>query len=319
MLALLMACAGLSARPQLQEPPAATAVDGVSEQKKLYADAHPYLNELLPKLKKMLPVLDGVKPVANQDQLPDILAKVGARAEELLHKVPNLVSDEEVREVIGVESRKNSTYFGLNSGSGAGHLFIMQSAKEQKFNFIILSHPSELGGSKLVEYRVTRDGTPIPEGTTGPQFQGFVSTWIVFSPRNQRESRFRLLGEQKIDGHKTFAVAFAQIPGSVGYPGNILIDNRLTPLLLQGIAWVDQTDFRIVRLRTDILAPQPQIGLEKEAVNILFGKVHIEKLDLELWLPQEADAVMEAKGMLVQEGHKYSKYRLYAANSKIIY
>jgi hypothetical protein len=319
LIALLAMCAVPSAWPQTQEPPSAKADEGMIEQKKLYADSHPYLDELLPKLKKMLPILDGMKPVPTQDQLPDILAKVGARAEELLHKVPNLVSDEEVREVIGVESRKNSTYFGLNSGSGTNHLFIMQSAKEQKFNFIILSHPSEAGGAKLQEYRISRDGKPIPEGTAGPQFQGFVSTWIVFSPRNQRESHFRLLGEQKVDGYKTFVVAFAQIPGSVGYPGNILIDNRPTPLLLQGIAWVDQSDFRIVRLRTDILAPQPQIGLEKQAVNIRFGNVHIEKLDLELWLPQEADAVMEAKGMLVQEGHKYSKYRLYAANSKIIY
>ncbi len=90
-------------------------------------------------------------------------------------------------------------------------------------------------------------------------------------------------------------------------------------MLLQGVAWVDEEDFRIRRLRTDILAPQPEIDLEKQSVNIQFGKVHIAEIKLELWLPQEVEAEMQAMGSFVQEKHHYSKYRLYSAKSKIIY
>jgi hypothetical protein len=32
---------------------------------------------------------------------------------------------------------------------------------------------------------------------------------------------------------------------------------------VQGIAWIDQKDFRIVRMLTDLLAPQPQVGYDK--------------------------------------------------------
>jgi len=89
-------------------------------------------------------------------------------------------------------------------------------------------------------------------------------------------------------------------------------------MLLQGIAWIDQTDFRIVRLRTDLLAPQPEIEYQKQTANIVFGPAHIAALDLVLWLPQAVDAEMEASGQYLQEQHLYSKYRLYQSKSKII-
>ena len=93
------------------------------------------------------------------------------------------------------------------------------------------------------------------------------------------ESRFRYLGQQRTDGHSTFVVGFAQIPGSVVSPGAILTDRESLPMLLQGITWIDQADFRIVRLRTDLLAPQPEISLERQTAYILFGPVHIATLD----------------------------------------
>jgi hypothetical protein len=37
-----------------------------------------------------------------------------------------------------------------------------------------------------------------------------------------------------------------------------------------------------------------------------------------LWLPQAVHVEMEARGRIVQEQHKYSKYRLYKAQSKMV-
>jgi hypothetical protein len=50
------------------------------------------------------------------------------------------------------------------------------------------------------------------------------------------ESRFRQLGQQKTDGHNTFVIGFAQIPGSIELPGKILTGKGSVPVLLQGIA-----------------------------------------------------------------------------------
>ena len=89
-------------------------------------------------------------------------------------------------------------------------------------------------------------------------------------------------------------------------------------MILQGIAWVDQADFRIVRLRTDLLAPSPKFSIDKQTADILFGAVHIAGIDSDLWLPQVVQVEAKSRGQAVQEEHKYSKYRRYQAKSKII-
>ncbi len=318
-LLLLTVGAGLCARPQTPQSPSPSADQVKMEERKFYADVHPYLDESFPKLRKMVPDLQSLKPASGQDQLANLLAAVGTKSDELLNKVPNLISDERVDQTQWTEPRDgNPGCFGLACPANINGAFKKQSEKQQTFNFIILNHPAQGGRPMLEEYRISRDGKPHPEATDAPQFRGFVSTWIVFSPLNQKESSFRYLGEQKIDGRNAFVIAFAQIPGSVAYPGRILTEKESIPMLLQGVVWVDPSDFRILRLRTDILAPQPEIDLEKQSVNIRFGRARIAKIDSELWLPQEVDAEMQARGRLVQERHHYSRYRLYQAKSRII-
>jgi hypothetical protein len=317
-LLVLTVGAVLSARPQTSQSLSPSADQIKMEERKFYADAHPYLDEPLPKLRKMVPDLQSLKPASSQDQLAGLLAAVGTKSDELLHKVPNLISDERVDQTQWTEPRDgNPGCFRLACNNINGSLK-KQSEKQQTFNFIILSHPAQGGRPMLEEYRTSRDGKPLPQGTDAPQFRGFVSTWVVFSPLNQKESSFRYLGEQKIDGHNAFVIAFAQTPGLVAYAGRILTEKESIPMLLQGIVWVDPSDFRILRLRTDILTPQPEIDLEKQSVNIRFGRARIAEIDLELWLPQEVDAEMQARGQLIQERHHYSRYRLYQAKSRII-
>ena len=284
-----------------------------TEAERLYAGAQPYMDEPLPKLKKAVHELKGLEPAPSQEQLSGLLAKVGAKADELTKKVPNLISDEEVS-----ESQWDAAEPDMVPGCDHGCLTEgSHSHRDQSFSYLILTHLTQ-SGQKLDEYRTGRNGRPISEVTGAPSFQGFVSAWIVFSSVNQVESRFRYLGQQQTSGHNTYVIGFAQIPGSVKFPGSILTSRGPVPMLLQGVAWIDQSDLRIVRMRTDLLAPLPEIQHQRQTANILFGAVHIANLESELWLPQEVDAEMEAKGQFLQEKHKYSKYRVYQVNSRII-
>jgi hypothetical protein len=90
------------------------------------------------------------------------------------------------------------------------------------------------------------------------------------------------------------------------------------PTLLQGIAWIDQSDFRIVQLRTDLLAPRPDSQLLAQTTSIVFGPVHIASHDEELWLPRSVDAEMEANGQILDEQHEYSRRRLFQTESRIV-
>jgi hypothetical protein len=285
-----------------------------AEAAKLYAGARPYMDDPLPELKKTVHELAGLRPAPSQEPLSDLLAKVGAEADELVHKVPNLISDEAVSEAQWPASEE------LMVPSCADNCFGTErgSQRDRAFNYLILVHPAQGRQLILSEYRTTRNGKPVLQAAGEPNFQGFVSAWVVFSSPNLVESRFRYLGQQQMGAHSTCVIGFAQIPGSTESPSRIQAGSDSIPMLLQGIAWVDQSDFRIVRLRTDLLAPQPEIQVRKQTANILFGPVHIAQFDSELWLPQAVNLEMEARGQFFQEQHKYSKYRLYRAKSRIV-
>jgi hypothetical protein len=311
-------CDVQTASPQVQQSLSQPSDEIKAAMAKLYADAHPYMNEPLPELKKDVRELAGLKPAPSQGQPSDgqpsdLLAKIGAKADELLQKVPDLISDESVSQVQyaasqGIAPGCSGTEC-LATGRGSGF--------DQGFSYLILTHPAPDGRLVLQEYRTSKKGKPV-QGAGAPNFQGFISSWIVFSSPNQVESHYRYLGQQQTDGHNTFVVGFAQIPGSVASPGIILSDRESVPMLFQGIAWVDQSDFRIVRLRTDLLAPQPEISVQKQTANILFGPVQIPTLSITLWLPRAVQVEMETRDQILREEHKYSKYRLYQAKSKLV-
>ncbi len=307
----LMVAAVISAFCQQQAP--STDEGTKTEAVQLYAGAHPYIDESVPDLKKSGRELAGLKPDPSQLPLSELLTKVGAKADQLLQQIPDLISDEVVSQMQYSMSEIVPGCVGTVCG-GVGKTF----SRDQTFNYLILTHPAHDGRLVLQEYRMSRKGNPVQQADGEPIFQGFISAWIVFSSKNQVESRFRYLGQQQTDGYSTFVIGFAQIPSLVESPGLMMTGREAAPMLLQGIAWIDQSNFRIVRLRTDLLAPQPEIQVHKQMANILFGPARIAGLDLELWLPQAVHVEMEARGQFFQEQHKYSKYRLYQVKSKIM-
>ena len=319
---LLFLAIGIATPALPQAQPTSTDADLKAEAMKLYADAHPYLDEPEPAIEKIVPELRGLEPASSQDQLSTVLAGVGADVKELLLEVPNLISKETVTE--SVSGQISAATLAVNPSPHPGEVnrtmtAMVAQAEVHTFNYIVLVH--ETGHERMLEeYRTDRKGKPVSQGLGAPNSIGFVSLWVAFSPSNRDKSKFRYLGQQKIGGHTTFVVAFAQTPGAESHPGGeiSLPQGGTIPLLHQGVAWIDESDFRILRLRTDLLAPQPQVGLKQLTAMIQFGSVGIAKLGAQLWLPREVKLNIEANGQVIHELHQYSQYRLYKAKSKIV-
>ena len=92
----------------------------------------------------------------------------------------------------------------------------------------------------------------------------------------------------------------------------------LVTVLFQGIAWVDASDFRLVRMREDLLAPRADLHLSQLTTTIHFSEVQIPKAATSLWLPKEVAISWEYKGLAVEQRHLYSDFRLYEVHSKIV-
>jgi len=148
--------------------------------------------------------------------------------------------------------------------------------------------------------------------------QGFANMWIYFDPLNQPESSFRFLGQQRMSGHNTLVLAFSQKPGSVQSPAMFRFENKTLPIFMQGVAWVDASEFKIVRLRTDLLFTIDVLDVRQLTADVEFAQTRIAELTLPLWLPRQVSVTWNLGGQMIREQHQYSDYRLFRTHSKIL-
>jgi hypothetical protein len=279
--------------------------------RRVWANATTYVDLPMADVLAAVPELKGLTEEGSRPDLNSLLDSVGKSCLELMRHTPNVASREE---------QITSQHTASRISQGALVAAIPEATHEkQTFGYLLLNRITE-DGSELREYRTDKNGRAITYSgsKTGQVTEGFASEWLRLFPGNQGQSRFRYLGRQEIDGRKTLVIAFAEIPDKVRFPTEFSFDGTRLTLLFQGIAWVDATDFRIVRIREDLLAPRPDVHLKQMTISIRFGDARIAKAATSLWLPEEADVAWEYKGTAVEQRHVYSDFRLYAVHSKIV-
>jgi hypothetical protein len=270
-------------------------------------------------LQLAVPELKGLKTAPNQKKLAAVLDKVGAKTLEIARNTPNLISRESVTEgLLGTgETHRDYDYLILTRSEGNVADFkefrvdLKTGAKFQIDQELKNESPTwadmEWEGDDLAAMR-----------SRPPASQGFATSWLHLYPDNRRQATFRYLGEQRLDGQRLLVLAFAQKPHFVLSPGIFQSQGRTVPMFFQGLAWIDPSDFRIVRLRTDLLAPLPEVSVQRLTADIQFAPTLIEQVPALLWLPREITITSKVNGWTLLEIHKYSEYRLFRVQSRIV-
>ena len=184
---------------------------------------------------------------------------------------------------------------------------------------LLFDHLAE-GGTVIRESRTDFKNRQVSSPVNGvaPHGFGFAYQWLLLSPANQSELRFRYLGTQRIDDHQTFVLGFVQIPNQVKVPGKYRWAGKEVPFFFQGIAWIDQSTFDVVRLRTDLLSPIPSVNLQRMTTELRFRSVRIHGFGAVLWLPSEVLIRTARSDSIFEEIHQYSGYRFFHAESKLL-
>lgn len=285
---------------QFKKPHFASAASESADDQLYYANAHPYLEEPLPKLTERIPELKTLQPAPDQQELPLILQRMGQSVDDFARDIGDLIADEDLtQEKLNARGRLN--------------------AKEHsQHNYLILYHDRRWGAD--AEYRMDEKGNRLgPIGLEKGYMvtSGFALDAISFSSAAQKQSKFRYLGEGKIQSRETYVLAYAQRPGEATFfvtrrtPGGKDVD-----LLTQGILWVDKNSFQIVRMRSDLLAPDDQLA--QLTTKVTFSEVQLHDVPQPLWLPSEVDVFMETEKQKFRNVHHYENYRRYRVSVKIV-
>jgi hypothetical protein len=184
---------------------------------------------------------------------------------------------------------------------------------------LLFDHHAD-GATGIRELRTDFKNRQVGSSVDGvaPRGFGFAYQWLLLSPENQSELRFRYLGKQRMDDHQTFVVSFVQIPNQVKLPGKYKWAGKEIPFFFQGIAWIDQSTFDVVRLRTDLLSPLPSVNLQQMTTELRFRSVRIHGFGTVLWLPSEVLIDTVRSDSIFEELHQYSGYRFFHAESKLL-
>ena len=277
-------------------------------QHELRADGRLYLDDPLQKLIKEVPELKGIRAAENQEGLPAILRRTGQEVDQFFDNVVDLVAHEEIRqERDGIRS----------------------AGRPVEDNYLILRRKEEDEVTRFDEFRMNDKGERIDERVARSGFlvtSGFALIGMQFSTALQAESKFRYLGEQKVGKRETYAVAFAQLPGQADLAVTMRrSDGVEVHMLMQGVAWVDREHFHIVRMRTDLLSPQPGDGLEEQTTKVDFSEVRLQDLATPLWLPKEVVVYLKVGRsprtpfeVGFKNIHHYTDYRRYRVTTKMV-
>jgi tetratricopeptide (TPR) repeat protein len=247
-----------------------------------------------------IPALRGLEPAASQEDLPGILAKAGEDVQTFFQNFPNTVSDEQVREeLLGKKGEAKDTL-------------------QEKFQYLLMAKP-ETWGVGLEEIRADEYG-----GRTASQSlksglmltSGFATASLLFHPSYQPGAAFRLLGRQAAAGHRCQVVAFAQNPAKAKTCERFDTSTQTVLVHFQGVAWIDADTYKIVRLRSDLLAPQPAIRLLRQTTEINYAPVQFKQVAAAMWLPSDVAVTVDWHGQTFRNSHTYSHFRLFNIEMK---
>jgi hypothetical protein len=267
-----------------------------------FANAHPYIDEPLEQLVERIPDLKTIQPAPDQNALPMILTKTAVKVDELFRDAVDLLAHEEI------------TQEKLNAKGS------IKSSRRGQYNYLILFHRDE-PVSTIEEYRTDSKGNRV--GNLGLEkgyffTSGFALSCIYFALGHRSGSTFRYLGDEMVGARNTYVVAFAQRPGQAGTTAKASAQWGSVTILLQGIAWVDESSFRIIRMRTDLLAPRSDIGLDRQTTEEAFSEVVLPDVAAPLWLPSSVSVYSVFKGNTFRNEHRYMEYQHYGVSVKMV-
>ena len=86
----------------------------------------------------------------------------------------------------------------------------------------------------------------------------------------------------------------------------------------RAIAWIDEDNFQIIQMRTDLLAPRGDVGLDEETTVVTFEPVRVANIDTSFWLPTGVSVYSKFRGQIYRNEHHYANFKSYRVSVEMV-
>jgi tetratricopeptide (TPR) repeat protein len=232
-----------------------------------------------------------VEPGASCD-LNDVLEKAG----EQLQLLPSILDRFSADETIEHQS--------VNEKG------VALKASKVTFAYVVSIHETRHGFLNVEEYRNgTQDPNVFPDHLAT---RGLPSQVFLFHPYYQSDFEMKCEGLARQGTGFAWQIHFRQKRDVPSRMQVHYLNGKRFPVPLKGRAWIDATNYEVVRLQTDIREPVKEAGLYAQHTDIEYGPVRFQRNNLDLWLPIRAEIYMQTRGHRIHRRHDFSKYLLFS-------
>ena len=236
---------------------------------------------------------DSVPPVdlAVSCPLTQIVQQSGQRVLEFVSNVDRFTATESL-------SHQTLNEFGLAVRS-----------ERIKFNYLVAIQEMRPGVFDVQEYR---DG-----GTSSDIFPEHVATLgtvamvFVFHPNYVADFDFRCEGRTRQNNQDAWQIHFSQKLDRDSRLRSYRLGNQYFRVGIKGRAWISSDTFQVLHMETDLMSKVPQIRLQTEHQDILYGPVPFQKKNLVLWLPLATETYLDFNGHRIHRRQDLSNYLLF--------
>jgi len=182
----------------------------------------------------------------------------------------------------------------------------------RKFTYVAIMQEDTPGMLSLDEYRNGVAGNSVFPGDIATM--GMPALVMVFHPYHRDEFEMTCESLSTWRNRPVWLVHFRQRKDKPDHMSAIRVGNKSYPVLLMGTAWIDAETYQIIHLETDLLEPIPEVRLYSEHQVLDYGPVRFEVRDISLWLPKEADIILDSCGKRFHHRHTFSNYQIFSVD-----
>jgi hypothetical protein len=169
-------------------------------------------------------------------------------------------------------------------------------------------------GYVVQEYRKPAKGSHMFPAAT--QDVGLPEMALIFLPNFQKIYNMECEGSTEWKGQTVWVVHFRQRASQRSHLVSLSFGGY--PALLKGRAWIAQDSGEVVHMEIGLMREIPEVGVKEWFLSLDYAPVRFRTRDVEVWLPQSAEAYEDSRVRKTIIVHKFSTFQLFSVQTDAV-